>query len=547
MRYPLTLLLLGSLALLAYLRLGAPAKVPEPTGPLPGASTATRPDAPPSEALMEIAVKPSGRTAVAGATDVSSSQPAEPSSWTDDEDMMPGHIVIDVLDAVTRRPLTDIWVQPAPRRTHRKGTPRLQPEREEPALAEAKASPASFRWPRGGSARVRQALILVDGYAPATVEVNVARGGRHEVLLHHAGRLDVNLTSAHSKKASMRLYDANTKNLLIAESVTIGEPHVLEGLAPGRFFLTAETEDPRSFASQEVTVRPGAASTAHLFLAPHDEYVPLRLVIETPHGEAPTEPLIVEYALTSLGSDVESQFKITLDQGSALRVGTHDRFTVFAHDMGFGVGTLWIQELAVEGTFAHSPTDPATVELRVPSPSEFEFVLVDAVTGERTPHDRAEFGMIVGSEVRDFDEELLALSPGHFRAPVRAIRCLIMLPSRDGFLESSLLVHPEPNQVIELPVEPIPSLVVGMVEGRPKGSSVPWPSDFEPILWREDAPDATFRFRHEENGIRFWVDRQGFWNLTLPDLPGFKSGQTTYVWFGEDTELGVQPVGLELE
>ncbi|MEM8712349.1 MAG: hypothetical protein AAGG01_15465 [Planctomycetota bacterium] len=88
---------------------------------------------------------------------------------------------------------------------------------------------------------------------------------------------------------------------------------------------------------------------------------------------------------------------------------------------------------------------------------------------------------------------------------------------------------------------------MGLVEGIPKGKPLPWPGDFEPVLTRHNEPNATYRYRIERDGVRFWPDRRGFWTLRLPDLPGFKKGQEATVWFGEDTELGIQPVGLEPE
>ena len=86
-----------------------------------------------------------------------------------------------------------------------------------------------------------------------------------------------------------------------------------------------------------------------------------------------------------------------------------------------------------------------------------------------------------------------------------------------------------------------------MVSSRPGLGNVAWPRDVEPVLRRENAPDAEWRYEFEDDGVRLWVDRQSFWTLELPDLPGFRAGQTADVWFGADTELERQPVGLEAE
>ena len=217
-----------------------------------------------------------------------------------------------------------------------------------------------------------------------------------------------------------------------------------------------------------------------------------------------------------------------------------------AGEVGFGGGRAWSEDLLVDARFVHSAERPATVLLRVPEPYDFDFVTVDTVTGERTPHARADVGFGVGGSVRGA-AELTAIEPGRFLATAIAERVYVGVPSAHGYLETNVQVDARAGGVVEVRLEPIPSILVGMVSSRPGQGNVPWPRDVEPVLWREDAPDAEWRYEFEGDGVRFWVDRESFWMLKLPDLPGFRTGQTTNVWFGADTELERQPVGLEAE
>ncbi|MEM8712348.1 MAG: hypothetical protein AAGG01_15460 [Planctomycetota bacterium] len=445
MRYVLPTLLLASVALLAYLRFKAPERTMTQGAPAAGTATVTE-EGRPEPALTEIDEGPAARLAGAGtdsaegAKESSAKSPdlVEPQN---DLEFFPGRIVFDVLDASTRTPLGNVCIQEGPRRSAgTRSLPRL--DRTAPLLVENEASPVSFQWPDGGSDRICLAHVFVDGYAPAVQEVHVVRGGRYTMPLEPAASLVVHLTSASSRKASLTIHKPGSKKPLISETVSIGEPRKLEGLPPGHFYVTAEVEEAGIFTAQEVTLLPGGERSVHMLLAPHAESSPIRLVIAVPTGVVPKGQVRAQYAVESDASDEKGAFEVSLDPASLQRLGSHDRFIVFTDEVSFGRGRIWIEELAVEGTFLHTPESPASVELRVASAGEVEVLFVDAVTEKPTPHGQAEIGPIVGNRYLPADELLMANSPGRFLAPRSGIQVMLCVPSLYGYLEAYARIPP---------------------------------------------------------------------------------------------------------
>lgn len=458
----------------------------------------------------------------------------------------PGRIVLDVVDAATRMPLTGVWVEewrkPLPGRQRKLGPP----SRLGPRLNEATESPVELRWPTGSDRRIEKARVFVDGYASEVVDVHVLRGGRHEVRMERACTLEVTLGGASPGRARLSLLDALSGEPLYSNTTAISVATTIEGLAPGRVLVAAEAIGREAFAAVDTVLSAGVPNEVLLFLSEGEQEAPLRFVIDVPSGTVPEEVLYIEYRVDALESDNSGTFKIELDPSEAVSFGSRERYTFTQDAIESGVGEAWVDDLLVHARFVHTAKQPATVLLRVPDPFDFEFVCVDAATGERTPHTRADIGFLVHDTVRGV-EDLAAVSPGRFLATAVAADAYVGVPSAHGYLEANVRVDARPGVVVEVPLEPIPSVLVGLVAGRPKSGSVPWPRDVEPVLSRGDAPDAEWRYEFEGEGVRLWVDRQSGWELRLPDVPGFKPGQTAYVWFGEDTPLGVKPVGLEPE
>ncbi|MEO1696014.1 MAG: hypothetical protein AAFU73_01885 [Planctomycetota bacterium] len=458
----------------------------------------------------------------------------------------PGRIVLEVFDAATRRPLTGVWVQEWTPPARQRGDLLLPRTRFGTPINTDVDSPVAFQWPERGDGRVRRALVFVDGYAPQTVDVHVLRGGRHEVPMERACALQVTLGGARARKARVGLIDAATGEPLYSKTVPTTEPTTVDGLAPGRVLVTAEVVGRGSFATQEAVLSATVPNEVSLFLSNGEEAAPLRIVLEVPVDAALGDSVMLEYRVDALERDESAATTVELDPAEARRFGSHERYTFVTDEVGFGVGEAWIEDLFVDAYFVHSAERPATVVLRVPEPYEFEFVTVDAATGKRTPHTLGSVGFGVHDTVRG-STELTAIEPGRFLATAIAGRVYVGVPSAHGYLETNVAVDARAGGVVEVRLEPIPSILVGMVSSRPGQGNVPWPRDVEPELRRENAPDAEWRYEFEGGGVRLWVDRQSFWTLELPDLPGFRAGQTADVWFGEDTELERQPVGLEAE
>lgn len=458
----------------------------------------------------------------------------------------PGRIVLDVVDAATGRPLTGVWVEewrkPMPGRQRERGLP----ARLGPRLNAATDSPVELRWPTGSDRRIERARVFVDGYASEVLDVHVLRGGRHEVRMQRACTLEVTLGGVTQGRASLSLLDGASGEPLHASTISTEEPTTIEGLAPGRVLVAAEAIGRDAFAAVDTVLSAAVRNEVRLVLSEGDAAAPLRFVIDVPSGTVPEEPLHIEYRVDALERDDSGAFEIELDPSEAVSFGSRERYTFTQDAIESGVGEAWVDDLLVHARFVHTAKQPATVLLRVPDPFDFEFVCVDAATGERTPHTQADVGYLVHDTVRGA-LDLAAVSPGRFLATAVAADAYVGVPSAHGYLGANVRVDARPGVVVEVPLEPIPSVLVGLVAGRPKSGSVPWPRDVEPVLSRGDAPDAEWRYEFEGEGVRLWVDRQSGWELRLPDVPEFKPGQTAYVWFGEDTPLGVKPVGLEPE
>jgi len=546
MRYLVGLFVVVAITLAVLWALGSgPAETPDPSGgPAPGvdgrrsAASELEPASPDGPGQDGVVAAPGRRDRAEGAD----AQEAAPTA----EERHPGRIVLDVVDAANGSPLGGVWVEewrkPMPGRQRERGLP----SRLGPRLNETTDSPVEFRWPAGSDRRIERARVFVDGYASEVVDVHVLRGGRYEVRMERACTLEVTVGSVTPGRASLSLLDAASGEPLYVDTMSTEEPTTIEGLAPGRVLVAAEAIGRDAFGAVDTVLSAAVRNEVRIVLSEGDEEAPLRFVVDVPAGTVPEEQLYIEYRVDALERDNSGAFKVELDPSEAVPFGSRERYTFTQDATWSGVGEAWIDGLLVHERFVHTAKQPATVLLRVPEPFEFEFVCVDAATGERTPHTRADIGYLVHDTVLGV-EDLDAVSPGRFLATAQAGDATVGVPSAHGYLEANVRVDARPGAVVEVPLEPIPSVLVGLVAGRPKTGTVPWPRDFEPVLSRGDAPDAEWRFEFEGDGVRLWVDRQSGWELRLPDVPGFKPGQTTYVWFGEDTPLGVKPVGLEPE
>lgn len=467
--------------------------------------------------------------------------PAAPAA---ENEWMPGRVELDVRDARTGAPLADVWVQAAQTRAARGERP--VPTRREPNLAASPASPVKFRWPdEGGSDRIRRAEVFVPGYATRTVDVNVVRGGRYEVPMERSCSVRVLVRgSGDWKRLKVGIADAESGHVIVAETTENVAPFMASGLPPGRVLVTAEDPDSSVFAAAEAVLRPGSPATVTLALAPGAEPTPMRIILDLPVEMALPAEFDVDYRVGDRHHRASVTGKVTVTPQELESAGGRARHAFDTPPIRFGQGLAWSEEFRVETAFVHTAERPAVIELRVPDPVKFEAIFVDAVTGERTAHTKAEVGVGVDNMVIIL-RPVEALTPGRFQLSARGRRLYVEAPSAHGYLEAAEFVSPSPGEVVMIRVEPIPSLLVGLCEAGAGGAPIAWPVGVEPVLTREGVPDASFRFEYEAGGVRLWVDRPSFWTLALPDLPGYRSGQTNGLWFGADTEIEMVRYGLE--
>lgn len=483
-------------------------------------------------------------------------EPASPSSSTPaaapeapPEEPFPGEIVLEVTDALTGAPLGDVWVQ-VPFKVRRDSDRRLLPERREPALAAATSDPAPirFRWPMdGGSARVRPVEVLVDGYAPGRARVNIVRGGRYVVPMERACTLRVDVSGDAGRRVSFAVSDAATGDPIIRRTIPGTGVHEVTGLARGRVFVTAESVATGGAAAGVAVLSPETPALLSLSLASDSPDAPIRVILDVPEGHRPLEDFGVELEveLEAMESSATWSRRLDLDRLESTRVGDRVRYVIETDPMGIGHGHAWVDAFLVQSTFVHSPDRPALVELRVPDPVDFEVHVVDAATGRRTPHLTGDVGVVLDDHIMG-SRDIEAVSPGRFVVTARGGTLFVAVPSAHGYIESGMRTSPRPGEIVVLEAEPIPSQLIGLCEAGGRGAPIDWPAGVEPVLTRgEDQPDATYRFEYEAGGVRLWVTSGSFWELHLPDMPGYRSGQTQTLWFGEDTELEMVRYGVE--
>lgn len=314
-------------------------------------------------------------------------------------------------------------------------------------------------------------------------------------------------------------------------------------LAAGEYLALAQEKNGTAAASARVTLAAGQSTTVTLALAEGEAEAPLELMLDVAEDRELGSSLRLVHRYEAPGiQELGTEDLLVADLAARPAAPGRRRLAATLEALPAGRGLVGIEELLVEAEFVHDPTSPAPVVLVVPDFVELEVTTVDRETGAIVQTSSIEVDCRVDNTVRWSEEFDSADAPGHFRIRCPGRGLSVQVESGHGYLGTSVPLDASSARSVEVPLAPIPSLLVGLI--APDGDPVDWPAGAPVQLHREDRPAATARAELERGGVRLWVSEGGYWTLNLPEIDGFQPNQTQTLWFGEDTEPSMVRYGI---
>lgn len=395
-------------------------------------------------------------------------------------------------------------------------------------LTEETQSPVTLHPPRSlATSTSINALVSADGYAWASVTLDLWSGGERTVELERGGTLRVSIDGQVPRSGRLRLYATPPGAPIHEMKVPAGKPVVYEDLAAGEYDVRLELgdwyQDPKRLCGQKVIVEANGDVSVDLAFAP---------VVAAPKAKA-SGVLVIPfgwdlgsfYAMTELlgaSSDGSEQRHVIRQRDLTAVPGQPGSFSFAIPPREVGRYEFDLSPLGWKQIYDLPPEGRTDLRFQLPEPVEFTVRVLDAATGDPADVESVSWNPVWPKEAHggSLMTENNPESPGLFRFHVTQgevnVSCWEL-----GYTGSSKTLDARNTSEVTLELTRSSSATLVLRDGD---QTVPWPEaaeyDIEPV----DGGDGHYNSSGSADGVRwFGVSKPGRYRIALPELNGFES------------------------